>query len=163
MGGNKNQENILKSTEQHAKILGEWQQIQEIQEQYALRGHSLGIIHRRVLRECEVVGNVLVIGQPAVCPYQPIWTHSDLERNNDVVWKWLNISNLNVFSLSRLCLNSNLAHVKVSAPGCLSPGWWRSDSGSLVPLPGPEEGCHSPPEAHTCTQIYTEHDVRFFF
>lgn len=35
-------------------------------------GNSLGIRHGRVLSEDKVVGNVFVIWQPSVCPYQPI-------------------------------------------------------------------------------------------
>lgn len=42
--------------------------------------HSLGISHSGVLSEGEVVGDVFVIWQPAVCSYQGIWTYSHLEE-----------------------------------------------------------------------------------
>lgn len=45
---------------------------------------------------------------------------------------------------------------QTNSPVCLSPGWWRSGSGSLVPLPGPEEGRHLPSEEHTHTYTQTQ-------
>lgn len=49
---------------------------------YYLLRHSLRIIHRGVFREGEVVGDVFVIRQPVVCPYQPIGTDGHLQRKN---------------------------------------------------------------------------------
>lgn len=59
---------------------------------YVFRGNSLGIGHAGVLGESEVVGDVFVIWQPAVCPYQPIWTHSHLRRRSAVLQKTHNFS-----------------------------------------------------------------------
>lgn len=58
-------------------------------------GNSLWIGHGRVLSEGEVVGDVFVVRQPAVCPYQPIWTHSHLDRETILITK----PNLNLWKL----------------------------------------------------------------
>lgn len=85
-------------------------------------GNSLGIGHGGVLSEGEVVGDVFVIWQPAVCPYQPVWTHSHLDRKSAIIQKCLKKINLLLLFGPRESVQLN--HTSISEPWMMKERVW---------------------------------------
>lgn len=99
---------------------------------YVFWGHSLGISHGGVLREGEVVGDFFVVCQPAVCPYQPVWTHSHLERKGAMK------QSLNYLNTMCYCCNDCVEFYMWPVWKCLTEAyqyiWALCDEGAVLAL-----------------------------